>query len=616
VLQKGGNINITTGSLFSTHGTRLSTGSAGYGGPRISGNVTIAARDTVSFDGGDYGFSGVNSSLYPAGAVGNAGNINITTGSLFLTNGATLTSGTRGHGNAGNITVTARDTVSFDGIKIRPGASPDVSGIFSSVYSEGVGNGGNVNITSNSLSVTNGAQVSAEVEGGTQLPLALGGRGSGGSIRVDSNAVDLVGVGSNGSSSGLFTNTGRGASGQAGNINVNTGAFRLADGAIVTAQTFNLSNAGNVTINANTFEAINGGQVLTNTYSSGNAGSIRLNAADTSTLSGSDHNLAERLARVAQQKFYEEVDLNQIRNFVVNQDSASGLFANTAPGATGNGGNIFIDPSKLNIIKGAIVSVSSFGKGDAGNITASANSILLDQGKLTAESAVGKGGNIQIGAEDLLLLRHSSNISAVSGAASSNGLDGNINIGTKFLIAVPSENSDVVATGFGHSVGSNVQLHALRIFGTQYRQQLTPESDIVATGTVKLETPQFAPSLGLVALPVVPVDLTRLIAQECQANVVPRGSKFIVTGRGGLPDNPSYLLSADAVEVNLVTLNAESKNRSVTSVSTQPSSATPAPLVEATGWVIGANGQVTLTAQAPTATLQIPWLTPAVCHLQ
>src|SRR5207253_392440 len=38
------------------------------------------------------------------------------------------------------------------------------------------------------------------------------------------------------------------------------------------------------------------------------------------------------------------------------------------------------------------------------------------------------------------------------------------------------------------------------------------------------------------------------------------------------------------------------------------------PMVEATGWVINANGQVELVTHAPQLTPQTPWYTPADCH--
>jgi large exoprotein involved in heme utilization and adhesion len=75
------------------------------------------------------------------GAVGRGGDVNITTGSLFLTKGALVSASTFGQGDAGNVTITARDSIAFDGV----GNNGFASGAFSTVGLRAVGNGGNVN---------------------------------------------------------------------------------------------------------------------------------------------------------------------------------------------------------------------------------------------------------------------------------------------------------------------------------------------------------------------------------------------------------------------------------------------------------------------------------------
>jgi large exoprotein involved in heme utilization and adhesion len=54
----------------------------------------------------------------------------------------------------------------------------------------------------------------------------------------------------------------------------------------------------------------------------------------------------------------------------------------------------------------------------------------------------------------------------------------------------------------------------------------------------------------------------------------------------------------------------------ITVTAPKPSKEAAVPIVPAQGWVFNGKGEVTLTAQAPSATLQIPWLTPATCHAQ
>ena len=108
--------------------------------------------------------------------MGKAGDVNITTGSLFLTNGAQLATSTRGQGNAGSVNINARDTVSFDGEL----SNVLTSGAVSTVEAGAMGNGGSVNVTTGSLFLTNGAQ------------LAAGTRGQGDAGRLNINAPHNV----------------------------------------------------------------------------------------------------------------------------------------------------------------------------------------------------------------------------------------------------------------------------------------------------------------------------------------------------------------------------------------------------------------------------------------
>ncbi|MEQ8961302.1 MAG: filamentous hemagglutinin N-terminal domain-containing protein, partial [Coleofasciculus sp. C2-GNP5-27] len=106
---KGGSINITTGSLTVENSASLGTATLGKGD---AGSVIINAKDTVQFDG-DNSIAG---SIVETNAVGDGGDINITTGSIFLTNGAQLQVMTRGQGNAGSITIQAEDSIFLDGV--------------------------------------------------------------------------------------------------------------------------------------------------------------------------------------------------------------------------------------------------------------------------------------------------------------------------------------------------------------------------------------------------------------------------------------------------------------------------------------------------------------------
>jgi large exoprotein involved in heme utilization and adhesion len=90
-------------------------------------------------------------------------------------------------------------------------------------------------------------------------------------------------------------------------------------------------------------------------------------------------------------------------------------------------------------------------------------------------------------------------------------------------------------------------------------------------------------------------------------------SRFVITGRGGLPPSPSETLSSDAVEVDLVTLNPLGENRSSLAVSTNPTRSMPDPIVEAKAWQLNPSGEVVLTANEQTGTPYSSWQKSGTC---
>jgi large exoprotein involved in heme utilization and adhesion len=299
---------------------------------------------------------------------------------------------------------------------------------------------------------------------------------------------------------------------------------------------------------------------------------------------------------------------------------------------SGSAGDLRINTGTLTVRDGAAVSVSNQGSGNAGNLEITANELLLDnQGKLTAETTGGQG-NINLHTGDLILRRGSSITTNATGTATGS----NITIDTDNLVAVPKEDSDISANA-QESFGGRVIVNAQGIFGTQFRPQDTPLSDITASsqlgpqfnGIVQLNTLGIDPNRGLINLPTAPVDTQ--VSQVCQAGARQNQNSFIITGRGGLPPNPRQVLRSQAVEVDWVTLDAPANNPTgdVQSrgtqrrVSGEPNSqignnvnTKKTEIVEAQGWVVDANGNIALVATAPTGNPHSPWFTPASCPIR
>jgi large exoprotein involved in heme utilization and adhesion len=436
-----------------------------------------------------------------------------------------------------------------------------------------VGQGGKIDLQTRSLSLDNGAQVSA----------ATSGKGPAGDISVrDADTVSLT-------NSAISTAVNVGAVGQGGDIDIQTRSLSVRDQGRISANTSGEGKAGSITVTGNTLEATNGGQLLTSTASGEDAGNINLTLQDDVKLTG----------------------------------EGTGIFANTTPGSTGNGGSISLDARTLLLRDGAGIAVGSQGAGQGGNITAQSHSTTLDnRAFISAKTASNTGGNITLGVQDILLLRRGSEISTTAGTALSGGDGGNITISAGFILGINKENSDITANAFTGR-GGNINITTQGIFGLQFRPRLTPLSDITASsefglnGSVQIITPGVDPNRGLAELPTDLVDATGLIDRRCvPGEGTEQSSSFTITGRGGLPPNPHETLGEEGLLEDLGTpvgVSTGTRGGQPRRASASPSSP-PQPLVEAQGWVFAPDGTVILTAQAPTATPQHPWQTPASCQ--
>ncbi len=536
---KGGNIDITAGSLFMTNGAQISSSTDGQGD---AGSVRINVHDTVSLDGvGSNGLSSAAFSSIGAGGVGKGGNIDIIADSLFITNGAGLVVSNLGRGDAGDVTIHAKSRVSLDGV----GSNGFPSAVFSSVAEDPagslenpIGNGGDIQIATDLLTVTNGARLAAST---------VVGQGDAGGITIEAREISFDGVGSDGPS-GAFSAVGSEAVGNGIGINITTESLSLKNGAVLSSSTRGQGDGGNIILNTNTLEALNGGQIITTSFSSNEAGNITLKVTDSITLSGSDPTFFERLAQ-----FDENVE-----DVVIGVSPNSGLFANTEAGSTGNSGSIFIDPNSVIIRDGAQIAVNSDGSGVGGEINLQADSLTLDRGKITAETASNQGGNINLTLSDLLTLRNNSQITTTAGTNQARGDGGNITIDAPFIIAFPNEDSNIQADAF-EGDGGNIRINTNGIFGIEFRDEATSLSDITASsefgqqGEVEINTSAIDPTRGLNNLPQEAVEAE--VAQSCQTVGGKSTLEFFDIGRGGLPPNPDDLFTSETVIAEWIPLD-------------------------------------------------------------
>jgi filamentous hemagglutinin family protein len=625
----GGSIAINAQNLEMTERSSLYAGiESGLGSDNSkAGNISVNATGAINLNNRS---SIANQVL--AEANGQGGDVSISASTLKVEGGAQIGATTLGGGKAGNLKVIA-DTVQLAGR-----ANDRVGSVLSAQADlNSTGDAGNLTINTRQLLVRDGAQIST----GTF------GTGKAGDLTVNAtDSVQLIGSFAGDRipiPSGLFTEAVQNLSKDAGNLTINTRQLLVRDGAVVSSATFGTGKAADLTVNATDSVQLIGTSIYgpfsssltaqADLNSTGDAGDLTINTRQLLVRDGAEGSSTTFGAGKGGDLTVNATDFVQLIGESTDGQFGSSLTATTRQVATGNAGSLTINTDELLIQDGAEATVSSFGEGVAGNFGITARSVRLDKGKVIAQARSGNGGSLKLDIADLLLMRHGSEISTTAGTAQKGGNGGNIDLDSEFIIAVPEENSDITANAFSGS-GGKVRINATGVFGIApiSRKDLErlrpndldprhlPTNEIIAisqqnpslSGTVDLNTPNIEPNSGLVSLPVVPVDTQ--VSQACTPGGSQQQSEFVVTGRGGLPQNPGEALNTDAIQVDLVTLAPEVNQSTTTAVSTSPTSPTPTPIVEAQGWAIAANGEVILTANANTVTPHNSWQNTANCR--
>ncbi|MTJ21924.1 filamentous hemagglutinin N-terminal domain-containing protein [Dolichospermum sp. UHCC 0352] len=362
------------------------------------------------------------------------------------------------------------------------------------------------------------------------------------------------------------------------------------------AYTTGAGKAGDIILKTGDLKLENSGQISAFTKGSGNGGSVNITASQNINITG------------------------------------QGKLAVESSG-TGNGGDISIISPAINLTDNAKIEVdssSSANTSSAGTITMKTNFLKLDNAAITAKNASGNGGNIDVTTENLLL-RHNSEISTTAGSANNPGNGGKITINAKngYVVAVSTEDSDIIANAFGGN-GGKIDISAIRVLGLETRGRLntaqlqtirtnktsdiTASSDVGTDGTVAIQSLGIDPSQGLVAIPVNLIDPSGLIAQDCNSNnsnSAQSQSEFVITGRGGLPPSPDDVLTVGALPAKWVT--REKGDRAILPIGVVPT--TTAPLIEAQGMVRNANGDIVLIAQPVISTNFYSGLSSQLCRI-
>ena len=428
----GGDIAINARNIDILAGSQLSAGIAsGLGQPEATaGNITLNATGEIKV--ADFRSRILN--LVSQDSKGNGGNITIDSGDFSLGDGAVLSSSTSGVGNAGNVTVGAKNAISLA-----------YAYIFSTVEAGGIGKGGNININATTLSLTDGAQLVTVIREASATQPA--GRGDAGNVNLlVTGAVDIAGK-KNDFESGIRSNVETGTIGNGGNIFIDSGDFSLRDSAQLSASTLGVGNAGNVTVGAkNAISLAGSNTTILSTVEAGGVGkggNININATTLSLTDGAQLLTITRGASATQPAGRGDAgNVNVLVTGTVDitgekNDFSSGILSNVGTGTVGNGGNIFIDSGDFSLRDGAQLVASTSGVGNAGNVTVGAKNAVDLAGNAyilsTVEAGgVGKRGNIDINATTLSLTDGAQLLTLTRGASATQpagqGDAGNVNL--------------------------------------------------------------------------------------------------------------------------------------------------------------------------------------------
>ncbi len=311
---RGSNVTIAAQTLRLLDGSQIGANTLGAGD---AGNLTVRTTD-LELLGRSGGGVIANASLI--GSTGNGGTLTITTQRLKMQDGSLIAVSTVGVGNSGNLNIVASESVQVSGTN-RSGRRPTslLAGVGLQGQSFGAtGKAGNLMITTEHLSVTEGGQVSAATYENSDA----------GNLIVKANLVDVSGR-----------------------------SVKTGDPSRVTSTSIKNFAAGSVTLQANQLRVQDGAEVSVSALGTGQSGSMSI--------------IANSIQLDTAGKLRAEANAGDQGNITIDTtllQMRRGSSITTNAGGTANGGNITISaPIILGLENSDIVANAI--KGQGGNIT-------------------------------------------------------------------------------------------------------------------------------------------------------------------------------------------------------------------------------------------------------
>lgn len=428
------------------------------------------------------------------GANGQGGDISIDTDRL-LVRGGVIAASTLGQGDAGNLRISALESILLVGEDPSAfGNAVLAGGLFTRVRAIASGNGGDIRITTGSLNVRDGSQIQTATLGtgdagnifirATQINLLdtdkpntsptglfAGSQveplsrvlpiGDGGDIRVQTNSLNLN------RSSISSTNSGQG---RTGSIAITaTDGINLRNNSSISnrIETGATGNSQRITLNTPNLSLREGSMISAATDGSGSAGDIWIQGASRVFLT--DSTISTQVQENA-----------SVPPETVNSRSRT----SSRPDRQGN---ITIDANSLFLNNGAQITASTNGRGRAGNVTIRDAQILSLDGESTISSEVqsngrGRAGNVTVRDTQNINLNDSTISTEVR--RDGRGQGGNIILNAEALNL--NNNAQISARTNGRGRAGNITVNADRLQANSGGQLLTSTNTAQRAGNITL----------------------------------------------------------------------------------------------------------------------------------
>lgn len=443
--------------------------------------------------------SGRIQSVAPENTSGNSGGIDIRTDQLDIRNRSFISSSTLSSGNAGDIRIfglrdedVQRLTINGHRTSLDDGMG-GATGIFSDTQFKtdplGVvfgGQGGTINIGTDTLRMRNAAQISADTLGS----------GLGGIVWIRAGTIDIDGSDFNQPSTaiGSFVEF----SGSGGLINVLAERIRIANGAAI------ISNA-----------TVRPGDDPGD--STGNAGRVRVTATESLAI---------------------------VNDPGPRQTKSTGIAAVVERGASGAGGTVIARAPQI-IIRGVRAQISAasrrLGSGPAGNVRVDADRMLItDRGLVNALADDNRAGRVVLNATDTIEITDRGRVSTLSRADAS----GNIAINARRQVALRGGSITAKAGEDGARITIDPEVVLLQNSFIDGRAGGTPEPvTIIADNLLRQNTTILTDALITFVETNLSGNLVRLgeglkfdpvLVEDCVAEILEGTySSLLIKSRGG-----------------------------------------------------------------------------------